>query len=368
MELLIGACDGGLLPFGGLRVGDLRLENTPWGEGQVLRGSHPNIPLWPSQQLSPEAMSASQAFFNLPAGGREFPGLHSFSSHNTAMLPVLMQEDTSEKKLPPFWESEELGARPPPSCNSHRDCRGCQNSLNHLSPREREAGAWLEAGVQVQEGQVNVRYAYLPCVARLRDNSGQARAVQTSVEKSLQSKGRLEEFNKEMEKALLKGTFSLVQEKDLHARRKSGEPMHYLALFGVEQPKKEGHKIRVVANCRLKNVHCGLLVNDCIEKPPNSLTPLLDVLLWWRTNYFMIMTDLERAYQALRTGQMEKFTRLFFWRRKAGGPLETSGYDTVTFGDLPAAGVLEVAKAKAAELGAHIHPKTAKQIEEKGLC
>ena len=93
VELLIGACDGRLLPFGGLRVGDLRLENTPWREGQVLRGSHPDIPLCSSPLLSPEATAASQAFLNLPAGGREFPGLQSFSSNNTAMLPVLVQDD-----------------------------------------------------------------------------------------------------------------------------------------------------------------------------------------------------------------------------------------------------------------------------------
>ena len=36
VELLLGACDGRLLPFGGMRVGNLRLENTPWREGQVL--------------------------------------------------------------------------------------------------------------------------------------------------------------------------------------------------------------------------------------------------------------------------------------------------------------------------------------------
>ena len=112
-----------------------------------------------------------------------------------------------EKKLPLFWESEELGARPPPTCTSHRDCQGCRNSLEHLSPREREARARLEAGVQVQGGLVNVKYSYLPCMTRLRDNSGQARAVQTNVEKSLQSKGRLEDFNREMEKALMRGPF-----------------------------------------------------------------------------------------------------------------------------------------------------------------
>ena len=133
----------------------------------------------------------------------------------------------------------------------------------------------------------------------------------------------------------------------------------------MEQPKHEGHELTVVANCKLKNVHCNLSVNDCLERPPNALVLLLKVLLWWRTNLHMLMLDLARAYQALQTGPMERFTRLFLWRRTSGSRWQTYGYNRVMFGDQPAAAVLEVAKSTAADLGKHIHPYTAWQLRNK---
>ena len=57
----------------------------------------------------------------------------------------------------------------------------------------------------VKEGVTTVKYPWRPCVWRLKDNRYQARAVQTSIETSLRTKGRLEEFNLEMEKALTEG-------------------------------------------------------------------------------------------------------------------------------------------------------------------
>ena len=168
-----------------------------------------------------------------------------------------------------------------------------------------------------------------------------------------------------MEKALKGGTFSLVPEEELRERRKSGEPMHYVSIYGSEQPGHMGHKLRVVSNSRLKNVYAGLSMNDCTERPPNTLVPLLTVLLWWRTNLFVLMVDLARAYQALHMGPMKRYTGLFLWRRRLGEKMETYGYDRVTFGDVEAATALEIAKGKAAEAVYNIHPYTATQLREK---
>ena len=126
---------------------------------------------------------------------------------------------------------------------------------------------------------MQVRYPFLPWVAELRDNSGQAWAIQLNVEKNLISRGLHGTYCKEMEKAEAGGTFSRVSEEELWASRKNGRPIHYIALFGVEQPKHEGHKLRVVANCKLKNRHCILSINVCLERPPNALVPLIVVLL-----------------------------------------------------------------------------------------
>ena len=62
---------------------------------------------------------------------------------------------------------------------------------------------------------------------------------------------------------------------------------------------------------------------------------------------------------------MERFTRLFLWRKTPDSSWQTYGYNRVKFGDQPAAAVLEVAKGKAADLGRHIHPSTVWQLRNK---
>ena len=357
VDILLGSCDSRLLPFGGQRVGNLRLEESPWG--QVLRGTAPSLLLPPGPQLYPEAMAAAQSSLKWPPGAVVFPGLHNFASLHISSH----HRDTTEQ--PNFWESEELGAGPRPQCGEHRDCQGCRTALEYLSPREREVLARLDSGIKVEKGVTTVSYPWLSCVSRLRDNSGQATAVQSSVERSLLAKGQHTAFTEEMEKALARGAFSIVSPKELEERRRSGQPMHYLAVFGVAQPTHQGHKLRAVANSKLKNVHCGLLVNDCVESPPNAMVPMLEVLLWFRTNLHILLLDLQRAYQALRTGEMEKYTRLFLWRRSPRDRWITYGYDRVTFGDQVAATVLELTKARASVLGHSIHPPTATQLKNK---
>ena len=151
-----------------------------------------------------------------------------------------------------FWDGEELGAKPPPSCNRHQDCSGCGNALEHLSPQEREEVARMEAGVKVKDKKVSIKYSWLPCVANLRDNVAQARVIQMSVEVSVIAKGKHTPFLEEMEKGLKRGTFILVPAEELRQRRRSGEPMHYVPLHSVEQPGHIWHTLRVFSNSHLK--------------------------------------------------------------------------------------------------------------------
>ena len=371
VDILLGSCDARLMPFGGKKVGNLRLEKTPWGSGEVLRGSHPSLPSGGCLHLSAEALTVSRALLVKPEGGLEFPGLTTAhictgpQGPDPGDLGQVLEDGAVAPQLPNFWEGEELGAAPRAGCSKHRDCQDCRNSLEHLSPREREALALLDSGITVKDGVIRVRYPFLPCVTRMRDNIGQARAVQGSVEKSLIAKGLLGQFNGEMEKAFRQGTFSLVSQGELAERRQSGAPMNYIAVFGIIQAGHVGHTLRVVANCKMKNVHSGLSVNDCVENTPKAMVPLLEVLLWWRTNLYVVTTDLHRAYQALHTGPEERFLRLFLWRRSPREPWCTYGYDRVTFGDRPAAAALELAKERAADRGHHIHPATADQLRRK---
>ena len=88
------------------------------------------------------------------------------------------------------------------------------------------------------------------------------------------------------------------------------------------------------------------------------------MLLWFRSNLHILILDLARAYQALKTGTMEKFTRLFLWQWDPKDPWLTYGYNCVTSGDVCAGRALDIAKAKGAELGWEIHPFKADQKEQ----
>ena len=82
IDVLIGACNARLLPFGGARVGNLRLENPLWGYGKVLRGSHPCLPLAMTPQLTQAALGASRASLHQPQGGQAYQGVDRLRASN----------------------------------------------------------------------------------------------------------------------------------------------------------------------------------------------------------------------------------------------------------------------------------------------
>ena len=121
-------------------------------------------------------------------------------------------------------------------------------------------------------------------------------------------------------------------------------PVHYLTHFPVIKPSSVTTKVRIVANSKMKNRHTGLSLNDVVEPGPNSLTPLLDVLIQFRGLEVGLLFDLCKAYQQLVTGDMERHLRLFVYRSSPEEPWEVYCYDRVTFGDVIAALCLELAK------------------------
>ena len=122
-----------------MRKGDLRLESSLWGEGEVLRGSHEGILTPPAPQLLPEALALSQGLIDMPPGGIWFQGPWQYSASHIALPPPPEVEEILEEagRLPSFWEGKELGARPPPACSKHKAVRGAGTPHNSY-PQERE--------------------------------------------------------------------------------------------------------------------------------------------------------------------------------------------------------------------------------------
>ena len=366
IDLLIGSCNRSLLPSGVLEMrGDLALEETLWGGGQVFRGSHPLLgDTCPAPGLSVEAQTATCCFLRLPSGGSIFTGL-SLQGHGEGSVEI---EDLVEAKADEmgFIEAEELGTRPRPRCPEHVDCPSCAVLMEGMSRKEQEVILRMHREMKVEGGRVTIAYPWDPkLLRRMRSNRRQALITQDRIRKEMSRKGHLEDFDKEIRKQLEVGSVSIVSEGEIKAWEQQAGPIHYLTLFGVSQPSHAGHKLRVVSNMKMKNIHSGLSPNDCMDRPPNALVALLSVLLWWRTSLHCALVDISRAYQTVLTGPTERFMRLALWKPSEDKPWVVLGYNTMCFGDQAAAAGLELAKAEVSRLGAAVDSHTAAQIARK---
>jgi hypothetical protein len=392
IDILIGSCHRASLPLGIISLeGDLALEESPWGCGQILRGSHPLLRSpGPAPNLSLESHMAAGCLLALPPGATVFQGIDSElplsrpekkqedSTPQGTQAPLgsiascfqtqnILQEvkgpsaeaaaSSEEEEFPSsgrerprmgFLESEELGSRPRPRCPDHEECPSCTFLLEGMTREEQEVIGRMQKELRVCEGRITVSYPWNEhLLRRMRSNRRQAQVIQSRIREDLQKKGWLEVFSQEVKKQIQTGAASYVSEEELLAWEKSGGAVNFSTIFAVEQPGHEGHKIRVVLNMAMKNSHSGLSANDCMLRPPNALKPLMSVLLHWRTSPHCAIVDVSRAYQSVGTGPREKFARLVLWKEE-GGEWRVLGYNVMTFGDLAAAAGLDLARTEMA--------------------
>ena len=123
-------------------------------------------------------------------------------------------------------------------------------------------------------------------------------------------------------------------------------PVHYVTVFGVLKPGSISTKTRIVSNSALRNPHSRLSLNECMYPGPNALADLLDCLIFWRSVAVALMLDLQKAYQAVHTSDMELHLRRFVFRTSPSEPWTTYCYTRANFGDVAAGLILEVAKRR----------------------
>ena len=103
---------------------------------------------------------------------------------------------------------------------------------------------------------------------------------------------------------------------------------------------------------------------ETIASGPNSLNPIMDVMLRFRCWPVAIQFDLQKAYNTLRTGLVERHVRRFVWRFSPSEQWQDYALDRVHFGDACAATQLEVAKDIIAEHGEYLDPVASQRIRD----
>ena len=188
-----------------------------------------------------------------------------------------------------------------------------------LSRQQREVVSKVEAAMSLDpiEQRIHVRYPLKPAAYQQQDNFGQAIVVQSNIEKRLIRDGLVQDYDAEMKKAIEAKSVVKLTEEEMTSWT---GPVHYLTHFPVLKPGSVTTKVRIVANSKMKNMHTGQSLNDVVEAGPNALTPLMEVLILWRSVEVAMMFDLSKAYQQLVTGDLERHLRRFVYRGSAEDP------------------------------------------------
>ena len=336
VDVLIGLNMNELQPAGGLgndRVGGLTALRSLFGTGWVVGGHHDDIKV--SSQSSVTSAAAT-----------------------LQIAKILIEPQPSF--TPEFWESEGMGVLPPPRCDN---CRGCmergscsEKHYSHSVKKQAELDL-IKEKTKLHNGEVWCDYPFMKDPACLPFNRNTVVKVAEKVERDLIRDNLHEAYNDQIRDQLKRGVAVQLSEDELASWT---GPCQYITHHAVLKDSITT-PVRVVSNSSFNNG--GRSLNSCLASGPNSLNPMLDVMLRYRCNQVAVQSDLAKAYNTLRTGPVERNCRRFVWRFSPSDPWQDFALDRVHFGDACAATQLEVAKDIVADAGAHIDPEAATRIQ-----
>ncbi len=123
-------------------------------------------------------------------------------------------------------------------------------------------------------------------------------------------------------------------------------PVNYIVHSEVYK-ESNTTPVRLVSDSSFKNGTTSL--NDCLVKGPNTLNDIYNNLVKFRSYQVGLMYDLTKAYNSMKTDEVEIHCRRFWMRFSAEEDWELWGFNVVQFWDKPAAALLSVAVEKASE-------------------
>ena len=209
--------------------------------------------------------------------------------------------------------------------------------------------------------QFKVSYPFTQDPSILPNNKVQVIKIAEREERRLVKAGLLDTFNGEFEKLLQYG--ALVELSETELSMWSG-PRHYVSLQHVINEESSTTPLRIVTNSSLSD-RKGLSLNGILMKGHDTLSDQWDVLTRWRTYERALCSDVTKAYYSLKTGELEKHLRRVCWRYgDSKKQWRIFGFNTVSFGDRPAAAFLEIAIRRTAHLNQHIDPLASRRVIE----
>ena len=339
IDVLLGENVSGLHPNDWVIQGNLRVKTSIFGSGYVLSGSHPSIK---HQQIKWNENVAH--IRSCSAKGSQF-GINKISI----------------KPMQEYFAQDALGVSPPRRCGNCMNCDDCGYRSHKLSHKELYEYLEIESRVHyVEDSQCfRVSYPFSEDPAILPNNKNQVIRIAERLERQLMKNGRLSNFNSEFDRMLSRGTLVELSQEEIDMWE---GPVHYISLQHVQNDESPTTPDRIVGNSSLSDKR-GISLNSITMKGPNTLSDQWDILCKWRSREVGFCTDISKAYHSLQTGEVEKHVRRVVWRYGVqGSPWKIFGFCTVSFGDRPAAAILEIALKKVASIHRNIDPEACERI------
>ena len=209
-------------------------------------------------------------------------------------------------KIPEFFETEELGVAPARSCRKCRGCRECSYRGVMISGEKEIVVRRVEDQLKYDDVQhtVTAAYPWTEDIIKLTDNLNQVVRTQRGVEnRLLKDSSLMEAYNCEIQKFIDRGAISKVSQHELDTY---AGPVSYVTHHPVMKPDSLTTLLRVVTNSSFINEHAKISPNGCMPEGPNALASLLGVLIGFRLNEVPLGYDLTKAYQSIKTGELER--------------------------------------------------------------
>ena len=288
-----------------------------------------------------------------PIGKRNCLGwyvLGQFESNDSTLSEIQSIEEGTisvEEDIKKLLHHDLLGVKPTKLCTC------TENVL-----RESKFVKSLTASTTLVDGRIQVKMPWKKGGPPKRSNYDIALKRMFSAERGFLKKGCFEVVKEEVQKLLDQNfIIKIPPEQIVHDK-----PEWYLPLQAVFTPERTT-KVRLVFDSSSKG-HDGLSLNDYLEKGPNFINSLMNVLAAWRWDEVAFTGDVRKMFNQILVHPDDQVYHRFLWRRNICDKPNVYQWLRLNFGDKPAPDIATNAINTLAKLSKAEFPEAAEELRQ----
>ena len=216
----------------------------------------------------------------------------------------------------------------------------------------------LAASTTLVDGRIQVKMPWKEGGPPKRSNYDIALKRMLSAERGFMKKGCFEVVKEEVQKLLDQNFITMIPPEQIA----HDKPEWYLPLQAVFTPERTT-KVRLVFDSSSKG-HDGLSLNDYLEKGPNFINSLLDVLAAWRWDEVAFTGDVRKMFNQILVHPEDQVYHRFLWRSNTRDKPTVYQWLRLNFGDKPAPDVATNAINTLAKLSNAEFPEAAGELRQ----